>query len=173
MVFFCFFWLKPYFKVFSAKMQHLKKHKKKKDTICEHNCANCSCPNVLFSAFFIFAVFPISIFRDVFDRFPKTKNNKKPKQAKKKQQQKEDKRCKAKTNEIWWFKTKQDNKKTKEKNKNKITSWNKEAKKTTRKSKKQIQKWKTERKEARKEQERERERQRKRERQKREKVEQG
>ena len=44
--------------------------------------------------------------------FPKSKNTKKKKQSKqnRKQEQKEDKRCKAKTNEILWFKTKQDNK---------------------------------------------------------------
>ena len=42
--------------------------------------------------------------------FPHIKKYQKPKQAKQKQEQTEDKRCKAKTNEILWFKTKQDNK---------------------------------------------------------------
>ena len=69
-------------------MQNLKKHKKrKKDTICEHNRANCSCQNVRFSAFFIFAVLGISIFRDVLIGFQKSKNNKIPKQQKQKKQQ--------------------------------------------------------------------------------------
>ena len=44
--------------------------------------------------------------------FPKSKKNTIKYQSKqsKKQEQKEDKRCKAKTNEMLWFKTKQDNK---------------------------------------------------------------
>ena len=44
------FLLKPLiFTVFSAKMQKLKKHKKRQtDTICEHNCANNSCQKVRF-----------------------------------------------------------------------------------------------------------------------------
>ena len=76
--FFCLFWgggaETPIFIVFSAKNAKLKETQKtKKDTICEHTCANCSCQNVrFFSAFLIFAVFGISMFfRDVFDRFPK------------------------------------------------------------------------------------------------------
>ena len=80
-------------------MQNLKKHKKY--TICEHNCVNCSCQNVCFSAFFIFAGFSISMFfRDVFDWFPKIKKYKKQSKQNKKQEQKEDKICKAKTNEM-------------------------------------------------------------------------
>ena len=58
----------PIFIVFSAKMQKLKKHKQeKKNTICENNCANCSCQNVrFFSAFFIFAVFQFPFFQRCF-----------------------------------------------------------------------------------------------------------
>ena len=60
-LFFCLFFFfaeTPIFIVFSANNAKLKEtQKKKKDTICEHNCANCSCASVLFSAFFIFAVF--------------------------------------------------------------------------------------------------------------------
>ena len=41
---------------------------------------------------------------------PKTKTKTNQSKQNKKQEQKEDKRCKAKTNEILWFKTKQDNK---------------------------------------------------------------
>ena len=57
-------------------MQDLKKHKKKKKkTICEHNCANCSCQNVRFFflhfSFLLFWEFPF--FRDIFDKFPKVK----------------------------------------------------------------------------------------------------
>ena len=104
----------PYFIVFSSKHAKFKETQRKKDTICEHNCANCSCQNVrfFFSAFFIFCCFfNFHFFRDVFDWFPKSKNTKNNKASKtKKQEQKEDKRCKAKTNEILGFKTKQDNK---------------------------------------------------------------
>ena len=79
---FCYFfgggggWNPYFYSRFQQNMQNWKKHQKRKnDTICEHTCANCSCQNVrFFSAFFIFAVFGISMFfRDVFDRFPKFK----------------------------------------------------------------------------------------------------
>ena len=40
----------PIFIVFSANMQNSKKHKKEKDTICEHSCANCL---VKMSVFFL------------------------------------------------------------------------------------------------------------------------
>ena len=49
--FLCFFWgaKTPIFIVFSAKNAKLKETQKtKKDTICEHTCANCSCQNVPF-----------------------------------------------------------------------------------------------------------------------------
>ena len=83
----------------------------------------------------------------------KNQNNKIPKQE---QQKTTTTRniCKAKTNQILWFKTKQDNKQ------NKKTQNSLKEKNTKRISKNQIQKWKTERKEERKEQERERERER-------------
>ena len=55
----------------------------------------------------------------LFVWFPKIKKYKKQSKQNKKQEQKEDKRCKAKTNEILWFKTKQDNKQN---NRNQRTS---------------------------------------------------
>ena len=107
--------------MFSAKNAKFKEtQKKKKDTICEHNCANCSCENVLFLCIFHFCCFfNIRFFDDVFEWFPKIKKTKK-KQSKQniKQEQKEDKRCKAKTNERLWFKTKQDNKQNNKKKNN-------------------------------------------------------
>ena len=69
-VFFFFFLAEtPIFIVFSAKHAKFKEtQKRKKDTICEHTCANCSCQNVLFLCIFHFWVFfAISnFFRDVF-----------------------------------------------------------------------------------------------------------
>ena len=66
---FLFFWgggaETPICIVFSAKNAKLKETQKtKKDTICEHTCANCSCQNVrfFFSAFLIFAVLGLSMF---------------------------------------------------------------------------------------------------------------
>ena len=96
-----FFVLKPlFYSVFSKNTKFKETQKKKKHTICEHNCANCSCSSVLFSAFFIFAVFSISVFLKMFlFGFPKSKNTKNQSKQNKKQEQKEDKRCKAKTNE--------------------------------------------------------------------------
>ena len=83
--------LKPYFySVFSKNAKLKETQKRKKDTICEHNCANSSCQNVrFFSAFFIFAVFPICILSEMFfDRFPKIKKqqNSKARRTKKQQQ---------------------------------------------------------------------------------------
>ena len=54
--FFSFFWAEtPIFIVFSAKNAKFKEtQKRKKDTICEHTCANCSCQNVLFLCIFHF-----------------------------------------------------------------------------------------------------------------------
>ena len=76
----------PIFIVFSAKNTKFKEtQKKKKHTICEHNCANCSCSSVLFFCIFHFCCFSISVFfEDVFVWFPKIKKYKKPKQAKQK-----------------------------------------------------------------------------------------
>ena len=128
-------------------MQNWKKNKKrKKNTICEHNCANCSCQNVcFFSAFLIFAVFGISLFfRDVF--WLVSQNQKIPKKQSKqnkKQEQKEGKRCKAKRNEMLWFKTTQDNK---QKNKNKRASWNNKQTQQKEKARTRKRKWKTGRK---------------------------
>ena len=95
------FWLKPpIFIVFSAK--NAKFQEKKKDTICEHNCANCSCQNVrFFSAFFIFANFGISIYSEMFlIGFPKSKNYKIPKQEKENKNNNKKTRCKTETNQI-------------------------------------------------------------------------
>ena len=50
-------WLKPYFYSVFSKNAKSKETHKRKNTICEHTCANCSCQNVLFSAFFIFCNF--------------------------------------------------------------------------------------------------------------------
>ena len=88
----------------AGRMRFSKKNKKKtmrkKDTICEHNCANCSCQSVRFFCIFDFCCFfNFRFFEDVLFGFPKSKNTKQSKQNKK-QEQKEDKRCNAKTNEI-------------------------------------------------------------------------
>ena len=124
-VFFCGW--NPNFIVFSAKYAKLKEtQKRKKDTICEHNCANNSCQNVRFFFIFHFCCFSnFHFFRDVFDRFPKIKNNKIAKQEEQKNNNNQKTRCKAKINEMLWFKTTQDNKQN---NKNKRTSWNKKGK---------------------------------------------
>ena len=125
---FLFFCWNPYFySVFSKNAKLKETQKRKKDTICEHNCANSSCQNVrFFSAFFIFAVFPISIFSEMFlTGFQKSKNNKIAKQEEQKNNNNQKTRCKANINEMLWFKTTQDNKQN---NKNKRTSWNKKSK---------------------------------------------
>ena len=134
------------FIVFSAKHAKLKETPKN-NTICEHNCANCSCQNVrfFFCIFHFCCFFNFHISEMFLIGFPKSKKN--LSKQNKKQEQKVDKRCKAKTNEILWFKTKQDNKQN---NRNQRTTLNKKANKTKWKSKNQKQKWKTERKETRK-----------------------
>ena len=66
----CFvvFLLKPLvFFSFLAKYEKLKKHQKRKKTICEHTCANFSCQNVLLFFFSVF-FFGICIFERCFDR---------------------------------------------------------------------------------------------------------
>ena len=56
--FFFFFAETPIFIVLSAKNAKFKEtQKRKKDTICEHTCANCSCQNVPFLCIFHFWVF--------------------------------------------------------------------------------------------------------------------
>ena len=74
-----------------------------------------------FSAFFIFLFFQFPFFEDVFWLVSQNQKNTKKNQSKQnqKQEQKEDKRCKAKTNEILWFKIKQDKK---QKNRNQRTT---------------------------------------------------
>ena len=98
-----FFWAEtPIFIVFAAKNTKFKETQKRKNTLFVNTIVLTALVQVsFFSAFFIFAVFPISFFFKMFlFGFPKSKNTKK-KQSKqnKKQEQKEDKRCKAKTNE--------------------------------------------------------------------------
>ena len=103
--FFCFFlfffWAEtPIFIVFSAKNAKFKEtQKRKKDTICEHNCANCSCQSVRFFCIFHFCCFfNFRFFLKMFlFGFPKSKKQKNQRKQNKKQEQKEDKRCKAKT----------------------------------------------------------------------------
>ena len=62
-LFFCFFcggggWNPYFYCVFQQKNAKNKEtQKKKKDTVCEHNCANCSCPNVRFFLHFSFLLF--------------------------------------------------------------------------------------------------------------------
>ena len=115
--FFFFFWgggaETPIFIVFSAKNAKFKETQKKKKTLFVNTIVLTALVkmSVFFSAFFIFAVFSISIFQRCFWLVSQNqKIQKKQSKQNKKQEQKEDKRCKAKTNEILWFKTKQDNK---------------------------------------------------------------
>ena len=72
---FLFFGLKPLFLMCFGNRTAIFKDtpkKKKKDTICEHSCANCSCQNVLVFCIFHFLGFGISNFRrDDFDRTQK------------------------------------------------------------------------------------------------------
>ena len=109
------FFLKPLFIVFSANLQILKKHKKEKNTICEHTCANCSCQNVPFFYIFHLGFSEFQMFGEMFlIGSQSSKNNKTPKQQKYKNSNNMKTRCN--------FKTKQDNN---QKNKNKRTSCNK------------------------------------------------
>ena len=58
--FFCFsfFGWNPYFIVFSANNAKFKEtQKRKKNTICEHTCADCSCQNIFFLCIFHFCFF--------------------------------------------------------------------------------------------------------------------
>ena len=101
--FFCFFfWAEtPIFIVFSAKHAKLKEtQKRNKDTICEHNCANSFCQNVLFLCIFHFCCFfQFPFFSEMFfDRFPKIKKQQNSKARRtKKQQQPENKMQSKKT----------------------------------------------------------------------------
>ena len=79
----CFFFggggLNPlFYSVFSKECKIERNTKKKKDTICEHTCANCSCQNVRFFLHFsvlLFLEFPC--FSGMFlIGFQKSKNNK-------------------------------------------------------------------------------------------------
>ena len=78
-----FFGWNPYFIVFSAKMQNWKKHKKETKTLFVNTTVLTAFVKMsVFCAFFIFAVFPISIFvqRCFLTGFQKSKNNKIAKQ---------------------------------------------------------------------------------------------
>ena len=92
--------LKPHiFIVFSAKMQNLKNTKKKKNTICEHNCANSSCQNVRFFCIFYFCCFSNFHFSEMFlTGFQKSKQNKIAKQEEPKNNNNQKTSCKAKRN---------------------------------------------------------------------------
>ena len=93
--------------MFSAKHAKFKNTQKIRNTICEHTCANCSCQNGRFSAFFHFGGFRNSKFlSDRFDR--NSENNKIPKQQKQQKQQQENKMQTQII--ILLFKTKQENK---------------------------------------------------------------
>ena len=129
--YFCFWGPKPLFVALSANMQNLKKHKNEKrhylwTPLCELLLSKC--PFFLHFSFLLFFQFP---FCDVLIGFPKLKNTKKQNQSKPntKLEQKEDKRCKAKTNEILWFKTKQDNKQNNKNQKNNFKEESKQNKK--------------------------------------------
>ena len=143
---FCFFCLggglKPYFYSVFSKNANWKKHKH--DTICEHTCANCSCQNVLFFAFFVFAVFPC--FWEMF------LSNKIWKQQKQKQQQLNKMQSK-KSKIVIHNKTRQQTEKQKQKN-----ILKQKANKPTAKSKNQKLTWETGSKEERKGPERDKER---------------
>ena len=100
--------------MFSAKNAKFKEtQKEKKDTICEHNCANCSCQSVrFFLHFLIFAVFfqfPF-FFEDVFVWFPKSKNTKNKASKTKNNNKRKTKDAKQKQMKYYDSKTKQDNK---------------------------------------------------------------
>ena len=102
-------------------MHNLKTDQKEKKTICEHTRVNCSCRHVRCLSAFITVFFRnFQLFERSFliGRQKSKITNTKAKKQKKQQQR----RCKAKTNPILWFNTKQENK---QKNKNKRTSWNK------------------------------------------------
>ena len=77
---FLFFGLKPQFlQCFQQNANFKDTPKKKKHTICEHTCANCSCQHVRFFLhfFFILGIFSISCFwRDVLIGRQKSRNTK-------------------------------------------------------------------------------------------------
>ena len=90
--FFLFFFLAetPIFIVFSAKNAKFKETQKRKKTLFVHTIVLTGLVQVsFFAAFFIFAVFSISVFfEDVFVWFPKIKKYKKTNQAKPKNKNK-------------------------------------------------------------------------------------
>ena len=86
---FLFFGCNPYlYSVFSKKAKFKETQERKNDTICEHNCANCSCQNVRFFLHFSFLLFGnFHFFQRCFlmgFRKLKKKKNKIPKQQKQK-----------------------------------------------------------------------------------------
>ena len=89
----------PIFIVFSANNAKFEETQKKKNTICEHTCANCSCQNVLLCAFFIFGFFAISNFcqRCFLIGSQNSKNTKYESNKNQKQQEEEENKVQNKT----------------------------------------------------------------------------
>ena len=92
--YFLFFGRNPYvYSVFSKNAKFKETQKSKKDTICEHNCCwlfLSKCPCFFFCIFHFCCFWNFIFFRDVFDRIPKSKNNKIPKQHKNNNNRKQD-----------------------------------------------------------------------------------
>ena len=67
-----------FYSVFSKNAKLKETQQTKKDTICEHTCANCSCQNVrFFFCILIFAVLEFACFSKMFlIGFQNSKNNK-------------------------------------------------------------------------------------------------
>ena len=95
--------------MFSAKNAKFKEtQKRKKDTICEHNCANCFCQNVRFFCIFIFAVFQYPFLSEMFfDWFPKIEKYKKKTKASKTKHKNERKTKDAKQKQMKYYDSKQ------------------------------------------------------------------
>ena len=143
------FWgggLKPLFLVFSAKHAKIKETQKRKKTLFVNTTvliALVKMSFLFFSAFFIFAVFAISIFSEMFlTGFQKSKNNKIAKQEEQKQQQQQQEnkmQSKKKSNMMIQNKTRQqaETKKTKQ---NRHLETKKQTKQKEKARKNQIQK---------------------------------
>ena len=89
--------------MFSAKIQNLKKHKKRKNTLFVNTIVlTALVPVSFFLQFSCLLFFQFPFLKMFLFGFPKSKKKQKKNQSKQnnKQEQKEDKRCKAKTNEI-------------------------------------------------------------------------
>ena len=147
----------PIFIVFSAQQCEIFKEtqQRKKDTICEHNCANCSCQNVricLHFSFLLFLEFPF--FRDVFDEV--SKNQKITKyQSKKKKQKNNNKKKYAKQKQIKYYDSKQN--KTRSRKKQTKTKEQLERKKQTKQKEKARTRYRNEKQKGRKKEKNKRE----------------